>query len=60
MVYDFVGISRMYNISHWVILSFKPLMFVLMNNSLFELVNDLCIPKVTLINDLLYASALSD
>jgi hypothetical protein len=42
-----------------VILSFKPLMFVLINNSLFELVNGLCIPKVTPINYLVYASALS-
>jgi hypothetical protein len=50
----------MYNISHGMIFSFKSLMFVLMNNSFFELVNDLCIPKVTLINDLVYASALSD
>jgi hypothetical protein len=55
-----VGMSRMYNISHGVILSFKSLMFVLTSNSPFELVNDLCIPKVTLINNLVYASTLSD
>jgi hypothetical protein len=61
MFYDFVGISRMYNLSHGVILSFKSLMFVPMNNALFfELVNDLCIPRVTLVNDLVYASTLSD
>jgi hypothetical protein len=60
MFYDFVGISSVYNRSHGGIPSFKPLIFILMNNSYFELINDLCIPIVTLINDLIYASTLSD
>jgi hypothetical protein len=57
MFYDFVGISSM----PWGdSLFFKSLMFVLMNNSYFELVNDLYISGVTLVNALVYASASSD
>jgi hypothetical protein len=55
MFYDFVGISSVYNRSHGAIPSLNPLMFILMNNSYFELINDICIPRVTLINDLIYA-----
>jgi hypothetical protein len=57
MFYDFVGISSM----PWGdSLFFKSLMFVLMNNSYFELVNDLYISGVTLVNALVYASTSSD
>jgi hypothetical protein len=40
-------------LSHWCLFPWTMHFF-------FELVNDLCIPRVTLVNDLVYASTLSD